>query len=155
MSHLSVSFLCFRSIFCFWIFRVLGPGDKGFIGRARVPRPSTKDYVIRPKWNIETEFRKVWNFLGTFFVAKILHSGNSRVRGKRRRIRWIVKFVNIERKLNRRNFRMLSELVSKDEKWHYKNILYDFCPFMSFVDKILARKMKFVIFFRYVCKIFV
>lgn len=49
MIHLLISLL----------FRALRPGDKGWIGRARVPMPSTKDYVNRPKWNVETEFGKV------------------------------------------------------------------------------------------------
>ncbi|XP_078103322.1 uncharacterized protein iws1 isoform X3 [Sander vitreus] len=50
--------------------KALRPGDPGFCARARVPMPSNKDYVVRPKWNVEMESNRSGYKKGISMVEK-------------------------------------------------------------------------------------
>ncbi|VDP04240.1 unnamed protein product [Soboliphyme baturini] len=61
----------------------LKPGDKGWISRARVPRPEMKDYVIRPKWNVEAQFQKLNSKNSKTLLERKVQEIRQRIRPKK------------------------------------------------------------------------
>ncbi|XP_046891067.1 protein IWS1 homolog isoform X2 [Hypomesus transpacificus] len=73
--------------------KALRPGDPGFCARARVPMPSNKDYVVRPKWNVEVESSRSGFKKGLSRLEK--HKRRIAEERKRRRLQGAVK-ISVE-----------------------------------------------------------
>lgn len=55
--------------------KVLRPGDPGYVYRARVPQLSNRDYVIRPKWNVEEKMHISSKKKGSTKLDKYMRQG--------------------------------------------------------------------------------
>ncbi|KAL2095857.1 hypothetical protein ACEWY4_008005 [Coilia grayii] len=73
--------------------KALRPGDPGFCARARVPMPSNKDYVVRPKWNIDGDSNRRGFKKGVSRLEK--HKRRIAEERKQRRIQGAVK-ISVE-----------------------------------------------------------
>ncbi|KAF4076895.1 hypothetical protein AMELA_G00220200 [Ameiurus melas] len=73
--------------------KALRPGDPGFCARARVPMPSNKDYVVRPKWNVETDSNRRGCKKGVGLLEK--HKRRFLEQRKQRRVQGAVK-ISVE-----------------------------------------------------------
>ncbi|XP_031428986.1 protein IWS1 homolog isoform X3 [Clupea harengus] len=76
--------------------KALRPGDPGFCARARVPMPSNKDYVVRPKWNVDSDSNRHGSQSYKKGISRLeRHKRRIAEERKRRRLQGAVK-INVD-----------------------------------------------------------